>query len=249
MRPVVDLRQLRGGQLRVALRSGETLVAEQFLNSAQVRAFLQQMRSEGVAQRVRMHISRKAAQNGDAFHDAADAARGQPRLPAGLARPRNCRLMNSAGVAFLRRFSFQRRLRPAAPTAPRDRRAWRSPPRLPAALALLLAFAAHQDRFVGPVDVVKVQSRQLGVADAASVKHFEDGLVARRPTSSAFVNRIHAWFIASMLGTRGRCLGRRGVATSEAAFCSTWPARASHLNQLRIAASARAAEAFESPCS
>ena len=41
--------------------------------------------------------------------------------------------------------------------------------------------------------------------------------------------------------------GQRGVATSEAAFCSTYPARASHLNQLRTAASARAAEAFESP--
>ena len=26
-----------------------------------------------------------------------------------------------------------------------------------------------------------------------------------------------------MEGTRGRCLGRRGVETSEAAFCSMWP--------------------------
>ncbi len=38
-----------------------------------------------------------------------------------------------------------------------------------------------------------------------------------------------------------------GVATSEAAFCSTCPVRASHLNQLRMAASARAAEAFDRP--
>ena len=50
-----------------------------------------------------------------------------------------------------------------------------------------------------------------------------------------------------MEGTRGKCLGSLGVATSEAAFCSMCPARASHLNQLRMAASARAAEAFDKP--
>ena len=50
-----------------------------------------------------------------------------------------------------------------------------------------------------------------------------------------------------MEGTRGKCLGSRGVATSEAAFCSIYLARASHLNQLRMAASARAAEAFDNP--
>ena len=47
-----------------------------------------------------------------------------------------------------------------------------------------------------------------------------------------------------MEGTRGKCFGSFGVETSEAAFCSTRPVRASHLNQLRMAASARAAEAF-----
>ena len=34
MRAVVDLGQLRSGELRVALGGGETLVAEQFLNGA-----------------------------------------------------------------------------------------------------------------------------------------------------------------------------------------------------------------------
>ena len=87
MRSVVDHGQLRSGQLRVALGGGEALVAEQFLNRAQVGAFFQQMRAEGVAQRVRMNVGREAAQNGDALDDAADAARGQPRLAAGLAQP------------------------------------------------------------------------------------------------------------------------------------------------------------------
>ena len=50
-----------------------------------------------------------------------------------------------------------------------------------------------------------------------------------------------------MEGTRGRCFGSRGVATNDAAFCSMYLLCASHLNQLRIAASARAAEAFDNP--
>jgi hypothetical protein len=41
MRPVVDLLQLCGGELRVALRGGEALVAEKLLDGAQVGAFLQ----------------------------------------------------------------------------------------------------------------------------------------------------------------------------------------------------------------
>ena len=56
MRLVVDLRQLRGGQLRVALRRREPLVAEQFLNRTQVSAFFQQMRAECMTQRMRMHV-------------------------------------------------------------------------------------------------------------------------------------------------------------------------------------------------
>ena len=38
---VVDLGELGGGELGVALGCGEAFVAEQFLNGAQVRAFLQ----------------------------------------------------------------------------------------------------------------------------------------------------------------------------------------------------------------
>ena len=114
-------------------------------------------------------------------------------------------------------------------------------------VALLLAFAAHEDGFVGPVNVVEIEADQLGVADAAAIEHFEDGLVARGPACGVVATESTTRFICSMEGTRGRCLGRRGVETSEAAFCSMWPMRASHLNQLRMAASARAAEALERP--
>ena len=42
------------------------------------------MRSEGVAQGVRMDLGGEAAQDGDALDDAADAARGEAGLAAGL---------------------------------------------------------------------------------------------------------------------------------------------------------------------
>ena len=87
MRPVVHLRQLRRGELRIALRGGEPLVAQQFLNRAQVGAFFQQMGAESVAQRVRMDVGRKSAQNRDALHDTADAARGQASFAAGFVQP------------------------------------------------------------------------------------------------------------------------------------------------------------------
>ena len=41
MGAVVNLLQLRGGQLGIALRGGKPLVAEQFLYGAQVRALFQ----------------------------------------------------------------------------------------------------------------------------------------------------------------------------------------------------------------
>ena len=84
MGAVVDGGELRGGELGVALGGGEALVAEQFLNGAEVGAFFEQMGSEGVAQGVRMNVRRQAAQDGDALDDAADAARGEAGLAAAL---------------------------------------------------------------------------------------------------------------------------------------------------------------------
>jgi hypothetical protein len=46
MRLPIDLEQLRDVDVSVALRGGETHVAEELLNGAQVGARLQQMRGE-----------------------------------------------------------------------------------------------------------------------------------------------------------------------------------------------------------
>src|ERR1041384_8575130 len=52
---VVNRRELVQVEMRVALRRGETRVAQQLLNDPEVRAAIQQMRRERMAQPVRPH--------------------------------------------------------------------------------------------------------------------------------------------------------------------------------------------------
>ena len=78
MRLIVNLQHMLHRQLRVALRGREAFMAEQLLNRAQVGAFLQHVRAEGMAQSVRMHIRGKTFRDRNLLDDAADAARGQP---------------------------------------------------------------------------------------------------------------------------------------------------------------------------
>jgi len=53
---VVDIHKLANGSVRIFLRRGKRLVAEQFLNRAQIRAVGKKMRRKGVAKRVRMQV-------------------------------------------------------------------------------------------------------------------------------------------------------------------------------------------------
>src|ERR1700685_1408376 len=121
-------------------------MAEQFLDGAQIRAFFKQMRTERVAQRVRMHICRKPAQDGDALYDSANAASGQPCVTAELAQPAQLQI------------DEQRRRRSSLPVSSRSQA--RRPLREVRAnglrrcvpqrhVALLLALAAYENRFVG----------------------------------------------------------------------------------------------------
>src|SRR5271170_2801832 len=78
MRLIVNLQHMFHRQLRVTLRGSEPLVAEQLLNGAQIGAFLEHVRTESMAQRVRVDVRRKAFGDGNLLDDAADAAGGEP---------------------------------------------------------------------------------------------------------------------------------------------------------------------------
>ena len=82
MRAIVDLGDLADGQLCIPLRRGEALVAEQFLDGAQVGALFQHVRAKGMAQRVRMDVCRQSVGQRDVLHDATDAAGGEAAMPA-----------------------------------------------------------------------------------------------------------------------------------------------------------------------
>ena len=87
-------------------------------------------------------------------------------------------------------------------------------------------------------------------AYAREVRGFCEGwerMLSAPPTSVFPSSESSTRFTSSILGNRGRCSGRFGVLTSSAGFCATFPSFASHLNQLRIAASALAALAFVNP--
>ena len=60
--------------MRITLSGREALVAEQFLNGAQIGSFFQHVRAESVPQRMRMHVGRKSFGDRDALDDASHTA-------------------------------------------------------------------------------------------------------------------------------------------------------------------------------
>ncbi len=69
---VVDVHQLADGGVRVFLRGGERLVAEEFLNGAKVGAVGEKMRGKRVAQGVRVQVPIHVDEADVFFDDAAD---------------------------------------------------------------------------------------------------------------------------------------------------------------------------------
>jgi len=99
MRLAVDRLQLSRVEVCVALGGIEPRMAQQFLNAAQIGAPLQQVRGEGMPQRVRTHPHPRAHTRHIHAQQAIDAASrqspaalideqrlGQPPPPARLAR-------------------------------------------------------------------------------------------------------------------------------------------------------------------
>ncbi len=124
----------------------------------------------------------------------------------------------------------------------------------------------HQLRVTNPTPIQQLKDHPLPLRPAA---HSATPRSALGPTSPLVVrsrcpirkrlcgpstscqrpNESSTRFTSSILGTRGKCFGSLGVLTNSAGFDSTNPALAAHLNQLRIAASARATLALVNPLS
>src|SRR3990172_3606106 len=82
MRLAVRLEELCGVDVRIALRRAETGVSQQFLDRTQVGASAEQVRSEGMPQRVRADAEPRAALGDVPADQPVDAARGQPAAAA-----------------------------------------------------------------------------------------------------------------------------------------------------------------------
>src|ERR1700687_5980165 len=77
MRLVVDVHHVLDRELGVALRGRQPLMAEQFLDGAQVRSLFQHVGAEGVTESMRMNFWRQSFGNGDTLDNASDAAGGE----------------------------------------------------------------------------------------------------------------------------------------------------------------------------
>src|SRR5207244_286517 len=135
----VDLEQVLGRDVGVALRRRQARVSEQLLDRAQVGAAVEQMGGEGVAERVRAHPAENPALDDPLREELADGARGEP---AALAEIQEERALVAAGETAEQRES---RHEPggdrigAAPAEGRD--------------ALLLALAAYGDDPLRQIEV------------------------------------------------------------------------------------------------
>ena len=131
-------------------------MTEQLLDHAQVRAAVEQVRGERVAQRVRADPTRDAGGARRAPDDRVDRARAQA-TPARVHEdgPSVRRAPAEIGVE-----------RPRGGSAVRHH-----------ALLAALAEDAHRARFA--IDRVEIEPGQLGDAQARGVEHLEDGDVAR----------------------------------------------------------------------
>jgi hypothetical protein len=192
-----------GVHVRVDLRRGDRGVAEHLLYGAQVRCRLEQVRREGVAQRVRRHLGREAGEERGALDDAP--ARSHVERPP---RRRGRRTRARAGPvrAAVRHPARQRFASP---------RAERHEPRLS-------ALAVQRDHAQRGLERVRAQAHGLADACARCVEHLEQCALARRAgrgpcgtASSRSISERTARAAARGAGAGPRCSasGSRAEAT------------------------------------
>ena len=74
MRLIVDLHHVFDRKLRIALRGRKPLVAQEFLDRAQVRPFFQHVCTKSVSHRVGMKIRRQPFSDRNPFDDSPNTA-------------------------------------------------------------------------------------------------------------------------------------------------------------------------------
>src|ERR1700684_4245257 len=127
-----------------------------------------------------MYVGRKPVQNGDPLDDAAHTPR---REPCGTARPLETaqpqiQKKRGSGRCAHGSVDFGQPYGTLSDVGNKSRGC-----RLAQGnIALLLPFPADKDRFVSPMNVLKIEPGELGVADAAAIKKLDDRFIARGPT-------------------------------------------------------------------
>ena len=138
-----------------------------------------------MTQRMRMHVTRQTPQNSDSLHNAPHAAGREPRLAPRFAQPAQLQIHKQRRrPTALRRVQQRRAFRQIRAHCLRRRVAQRD-------ITLLLSFAMYQNRVVGPMNVVEIQSRQLGISNSAAIQQFKNRPVPCRPTRRILTHRVH----------------------------------------------------------
>ena len=158
--------QVVHGDQRVDLGGRHRGMPEQLLDHADVGAALQEVRGEGVAQRVRRDVAR---------HPGPVGGLDQHR-PGGLARQPPSAGVEEQGARALRR-AHRGELRAPAGEVGVDGGQGVGPHR---DQPLLAALAAQQHGAVHPVEVVDVEAHGLGDAGPGAVEDLQQGAVAER---------------------------------------------------------------------
>src|SRR6266545_635181 len=160
VRLVVGLHQPVQRHVRVLLGGGERRVAQHFLDRAQVRAAVQQMRGERMAQRVRRHGGKILEGPALLRDDALHAAGRQPA--AATVADQRCLARITPRVFQIRPHRLHRLV------------AQQDDP-------LLAALAHHGGGACLQVHILDIQTHQLGDPDARRIEDFQDRLVTGRP--------------------------------------------------------------------
>src|SRR5271167_93651 len=204
---IVDVHQLTDGSVGVFLRGGKRLVAEEFLNGAQVSAIGEKMRGKGVAQGMRMQIPIHVDE-ADIFLD--DAADGALREPAADVIEENGFSVRGIAMATAAARGLQEQLLPKGPIFVEGFLGLASV----GDNAFLVPFADDAQHTLFLVDVGEIEAGKFTDAQACGVEQFQQGAVAAEQKALVFKS--------GKLAGRSSCVGSRAFLRCFLAAAGSW---------------------------